>query len=56
MVRFKRVWEICESCELLVTASCCELLRVTASYPSPGVSPNFVTIALLLPANYILFR
>ena len=33
-------------------ASYCELLLVTASYLSLGVSPIFVTTALLLPANY----
>ena len=37
-------------------ASNCELLRVTASYLSLGLSPTFVTIALLLPANYSIFR
>ena len=30
----------------------CELLRVTASYLSMGLSDIFVTIALLLPANH----
>ena len=30
----------------------CESLGVVASYFSPGVSPTFVTIALLSPANY----
>ena len=44
------------SCWLLRVASHCELLRVTASYLSPGVSPTFVTIALFLPANYSFFR
>ena len=32
----------------------CESVRVTAIYLSPGVSPTFVTIALLLPANYTI--
>ena len=50
-----RVWEICESCELLVTVSC-ESLRVVTSYLSLGVSPTFVAIALLLPANYRIFQ
>ena len=34
----------------------CESLRVVASDFSLGVSPTFVTIALLLPANYSIFR
>ena len=41
------------SCETLRgVASHCKLLRVTAIYLSLGISPTFVTIALLLPADY----
>ena len=47
----KRVEEICKSWELLVAASC-ESLGVVASY----LSPTFVTIVFLLPANYSIFR
>ena len=35
-------------------ASHCELLRVTASYLSPGISPTFVTIIASLLQNLVL--
>ena len=31
------------------------IMRVVGSYLSPGLSPTFVTIVLLLPANYSIF-